>query len=348
MAASVGLALPVMVGFTWWMRSMMPAGAPPAGMMAVSLGAAMVVATVAVVVLMLAAIAVWAPVAHWLLKRTGPVEGPLGRTCQAICYSSGAFVTTATPCLGQYVGIVWWIVSAVLAVQQAHRTSGVRATFAVITPPATVFLLVVGAYAGLIALAIASSPGNISVQQATMSPTRTVLSAVLASGRANNGVGPAHALELVGIGRPLVVADLVDHSTLTGTARVPAGDGTLDDFMKLSADDQAAVAEEAGLALPGDVIAHRLGDFVFTYHGIDLSKRNMGLWVVIMSPDPDANPGPAQSIVVGMGDGSVLQVSDDSLQMMLEWQNSLRGNAGLPPLPDPATVTHDKPAVASP
>ena len=69
-----------------------------------------------------------------------------------------------------------------------------------------------------------------------------------------------------------------------------------------------------------------------------------------MSPDP----GTAQlkrsgrSVVVGQADGTLLLILPTRFPVLLARQNQLRAEHGLPPLPDPATVTHRSPAVAEP
>ncbi len=97
-----------------------------------------------VVVMTVIYIALWGLFAHGVLKWTGPLEDTIGRTYQAICYSSGANVSTAVPCLGSYFGWIWWTVSAVFMIKDAQRVSGARATAAAVIFPvlSVVFALV--------------------------------------------------------------------------------------------------------------------------------------------------------------------------------------------------------------
>jgi hypothetical protein len=44
--------------------------------------------------------------------------------------------------------------------------------------------------------------------------------------------------------------------------------------------------QAAADALPVNIVAHRLADLVFTYHGIDLTNADPNLWIVITSHDP--------------------------------------------------------------
>ncbi|MCH7995774.1 MAG: YIP1 family protein, partial [Planctomycetes bacterium] len=66
----------------------------------------------------------WGAITHGLLRLSGPTEHALERTCQALCYSSGANIVTAIPCMGFYVGWIWWLVGAVLMVKEGQRVGG--------------------------------------------------------------------------------------------------------------------------------------------------------------------------------------------------------------------------------
>ena len=104
--------------------------------------------------------------------------------------------------------------------------------------------------------------------------------------------------------------------------------------------------EDAIRRLPPDVIAHRLGDFVFTYHGIDPNAANGSLWLIIGSPDPDGQPYslPGGEIWIGRADGVVIAVAIGIIDNALKQQNELRRAEGLPELPHPSEITHNKPA----
>ena len=125
---------------------------------------------------------------------------------------------------------------------------------------------------------------------------------------------------------------------------VPVGGVTLSQFQRQGTAAQTATAARAAADLPANVTAHRLGDYVFTYHGVDLSG-DPALWIVVISPDPDLNPG-GQDVICASRDGSVQRVTKEMMPRMLSQQNTIRAQAGLAPLADPSTVTHDQPAVA--
>ena len=167
----------------------------------------------------------------------------------------------------------------------------------------------------------------------------------------HQGWGPDHALVLVD-DQTLTPWDFISSDTMTTVRDIPVANATLDQFYAITSSRQTDLIEAAIEALPDDTIAHRLGDFVCTYHGIDLNAADPGLWLVILSPDPDsggyATFGPPGSglIVVGRADGTAKPIPQRRFAADLAKQNVLRAAEGLPALPDPAKVTHDAPAVA--
>jgi hypothetical protein len=98
----------------------------------------------------------WGLTAHGLLRVSGGCAHGLGRTFQAICYGSGANMLSAVPCVGAYVGWIWWAVSAVLMLKEGQCVSGRRASVAVLALPCALALLVLGLYAWTIAAAMAA------------------------------------------------------------------------------------------------------------------------------------------------------------------------------------------------
>ncbi len=91
------------------------------------------------------------------------------------------------------------------------------------------------------------------------------------------------------------------------------------------------------------IVAHRVGDYVFTYHGIDLATALPRLWLVVQSHDPRSNKScwPLGTVHVGQADGLVRSFPVEALSSKLNQQNELRIQLGLPPLPDPCTVWHE-------
>lgn len=310
------------------------------------------VSTVALVA-WLAFVGIWGLWAHGILALTGSTEAGPGRTYQGILYGSAANIATALPCLGQYVGWIWWAVNSTLMVKAGQRVGGGRAALAVLSWP--IVTVVGGAvlYAMLIigpALTAAPVPATTTagVPSAT-GDTRLLVQALRQYAKLHGGHGPAHAAELL---RTSAVTPLAftTMETATDIDRVPVGETTLGDLLVASPAEVARAARTAAGELPEAVIAHRLGDFVFTYHGIDPRSANPGLWLVIWSPDPAQNPAAATSragVVVGCAGGRALQLPG-GLKEAVAKQNRLRARYGLPPLPDPATVTHERPAAQAP
>ncbi len=334
-------------------RSMPPggsAGMPAAGALAAMMAGFAVVGIVAGFVFTLVFAWLWALITHLMLRMGGSGHGPLRRTIQSIFYSSGTIVVSAIPCVGN-VAMLWWVVSAILMVRESHRVSGIRATVAVLTAPVCMVVLVVGLYAVLLAGALVGARTAVSTIPTRISAaaTQTVTDVLMEHADAHGGRGPAHALELTG-DAGLSENQFVAPATLTTIGDVPVGGMTLLDFALMEPDEKPAVIDRAAAALPAGVVAHRVGDFVFTYHGAVLDERSAGLWVVVMCPDPDVN-GPVNAVTpvfVGLVDGSQLSLLRSTIRRELPAQNRLRRQLGLPPLPDPTTVTHGAPPVAAP
>jgi hypothetical protein len=181
---------------------------------------------------------------------------------------------------------------------------------------------------------------------ATVGP---VSSAVQGYAARHGGEGPRHAVQiLVDPAAGLSASSFVRSDTATTADGVPVGATTLAELQLMPPNRRAAAAAEVALAMPPDVIAHRLGDFVFTYHGADLGSPDPQLWVVVAWPDPTVNPAPtaADAVAVGLGDGSTTSIPAAGFAARLAEQNRYRASLGLDPLPLPSLVTHDAPAIA--
>ncbi len=296
-------------------------------------------AAIAVFILFMLSMVLWGAITHLLLWMTGECACGIGRTYQALCYSSGANAISATPCIGMYVGWIWWIVSAVLAVKEAQRVSALYAVISVLVYPILSLLAVFG----FIVLSANTVPTGPPTWTLPAPQTRQLANAIVAYGANNGGKGPDHAVQLVVSGH-VVPMDFIGSQTSTYEIDVPLADITLDDFQYLPPNRKLMAAQKAADALPANVIAHRVGDFVFTYHGIDLTNADPGLWLVIFSPDPDTN---APSIIVPYAAGADGQaVSIGAIATELAAQNQLRSHYGLSPLPRPNTITHAQPATS--
>jgi hypothetical protein len=326
---------------------------------AVSMAIAGVVVLVGGAALAAAVLGVWGAVTHAILRLTGGCTWPIKRTYQSICYSVGALTPLGVPCVGFYCGgvsclWVWCVVSAILMVKEGQQVHGGRATLAVIATPAAAVVLAVGGYIAwmyfVFSMMAAMGPYGPGWPGMVDYETQFVTDALAACVQ-RQGAPPAHAVELV-VDGDVAAWDLVSANSGTFPANVAVGGTDLERLESLSQRRRAEVASNAVSALPEDVIAHRLGDFVFVYHGIDFAMDDGGLWVVILWPERGAagsgmGPGMGPNLcAVGMVDGTVRSFPMAAMPAELAAQNTLRASCGLPPLPDPATVTHGRPATA--
>ena len=297
---------------------------------------------------MLAFTLLWGLVAHGLLALTGRTAGGIGRTYQALCYASGANVLSAVPCLGIYVGWIWWLISAVLMLKEGQRVHGGRAALAALTFPLLMLGTAIGLYLWFVFSMLATVPWAPQATAVQRTEAQTVLSAVLRYAGQNANRGPAHAAQLV-VGGYVESSQLICTTSFTQESLIKVGGTPLDQFTLLPAYQTHASLQAAIDALPNETVAHRLGDYVFTYHGIDFSKVDPQMWVVIQWLDPGANPPtPYSQIVVGDAGGTLQTIPLSAFPSQLGQQNILRSQHGLPPLPNPATVTCTQPAVAGP
>ena len=206
----------------------------------------------------------------------------------------------------------------------------------------------------MLALTIALVVGLLAFKAQSARPggaseTRLVLTALLAHANENQGRGPSHAIALSGKGRlPSTVFATFD--SLTAPERVPLAGVTLAQYDEQSSERQGELTCTAGDALPAGTAAHRLGDFVFMYHGVNLSDVNPNLWLVVWTPDPDQNPPPSlqEVLSVGLAGGEISRVGIEGFLSALSSQNVLRQGEDLPGLSNPLIVTHARPMVSRP
>lgn len=304
----------------------------------------MAVAILVGILVFLFAIFMWANITHGLLKLTGKTAFGIHRTFQVICYSSGANVASGVPCVGGYFGWIWWTISATIMLRAGQRVSGWRAALAGVLPPVLVVGSLVGLYVALIISVMGMASG--AVAQISTSGTQTLCTAIIDYAKSEgNGFGPDHALRLIE-SDSINSYDFMDMSPGMTPSIVNGAD--IMDIETFSDDRRLAAIQTVADTLPDDVIAHRLGGYVFTYHGIDITNADPGLWIVIAQSDQQAMQAFGNipiSITVGRVDGTTRTYSPEAFPLALKKQNELRAKAGLPPLPDPAKVTSDNPAV---
>ncbi len=292
----------------------------------------------------------WSLVTHLMLQLLSGGSEPFKRTAQAICFSSGAGVCLAIPCFGVYgVGWIWWIVSAILMVKEGQRTSGGKATAAVLTAPVIGTLLIVGGYALLMVklMGMAGTAGAFptTAPSPAFPETSAVSQALRSFAEIHQGRGPEHVIELARRNY-LSFASFCVMGYATMESGVPVGDTTLDKVGRLTPQEQAAVVRKAINSLPASTIAYRFGDFIFTYPGINLKTADPKLWLFVQMPE---NVGTSQFQMTmyetAMADGTTAMGFSNDFTRVLKEQNAVRTRAGLPPLPDLRTVKHGRPAV---
>lgn len=289
---------------------------------------------------------VWIGLAHLQLKITGGSPRPIRTTSLAILYTSGANLPNAVPCLN-YVAWLWWPITAGIALKHMQGVSAWRALPAALFTPLVVVAGFVAGYIALMmwAMSLASAASSSMTSVYAEMKLTSVHQAIVSFERGADP--PRHALEMVASG-DLWPDHLVLPSTLTTLPDIPAGSGDLSDFTSLPPGERRAIAREAADALPADTIAHRLGDVVFTYHGFN-TRTDPDLWIAVISPDPDTNPG--VSDVDGLlwallADGHVEEILATDFARALDDQNALRATHLLAPLPHPDDVRHASPALA--
>jgi hypothetical protein len=303
-------------------------------------------------VITLALAGLWGLAAHALLRLTGTTPHGLGRTCEAICYSSGANVATAVPCIGHYFGWIWWLVSAVLMIRSAQHVSRTRAAVAGILFPVVGTMVVVAAYVGLVAMASTTTtpmPPVLTGQAEAATAVRSI-KRTAQQYAAVNGEWPPHAALLISdsYADPMTFIILDSDTAPDG---VSVGTVPLSQLVAEPVAAQREAAMAAAASLPQNVVAHRLGDFVFCWHGIPQRRgrdTDVRLWLIIAWPDPEQNAPPAadDEIVIVTTAAVTARIKHRDFAIELANQNAVRAQHGLPPLPDPADVLHGWPAIA--
>ncbi len=293
----------------------------------------------------------WAMFAHALLRLTGGGVGPLRRTCHAVYYGAGAGVLTIVPCFGSMVGWIWWGVSATIMLKETQGVRTLRAACAILAAPVLVCAALLGLW--VVTMVMAFSGGFAGVAPA-VNQTNQLNWAILQYATQHAGAGPEHAIELhaatqVGRFGSIGPGAFTFPNSQTTDADIPVADSTFKDFTNAPRSQQFSAMAKMIDNMPKGVVAHRFGDFVFTYHGGKLSNRDR-LWVVVMLPDPSVNPTPDPSdpIYIAQANYQLTEVTFGELPELLKKQNQHRATLGLPPLPDLTTVTHDNPATAPP
>lgn len=294
-----------------------------------------VVVSLALAIVVLALIVpAWGLAAHLILRLTGRTALGLGATVRTVCYAAAGAVLVGIPCAGPYF---WWVliwlwptVAGAIMLSHAQRISGWRAAIAMATPP----LLVIAAACLLIVAAVVPqvrmATATVRAAANQFAPVR-VYAALAQHAAANQGQYPIHVLRMVHDGE-LLPSEL--QPPVPGQPSRPLG--LLDQYQVLPSEQQARLVEAAEAAAQAAGGPYRLGDFIFTYPGVDLANADPKLWVLIYDPPASTGGGPAPPLVAVTVMGMPVAVQRTQLAADLAAQNALR--AGLPPIPDPSTI----------
>lgn len=337
-AIAVGIGAGPFLLFMLWIASSFGGRSELALMIGVSLGM-----FAGALCSQLVTIAIWGALAHGILLMTGGTARGIGRTYQAMCYGSGCLAAGAIPCVGVYLMsplCIWWSVSAILMLVAGQGVRGWRATAAVLAPPlslATLGFLLIWA-SGPFPVRPAFPVTTMPTTAASPANAGSIASAVQRYADENGGEAPAHGLELVRLGE-LSPAMLVSRHSARTPSGVRIADTNLKDFASLPEVRAREIVRSYAQAV-GTSPAHRLGDYVFTYGGIDLSAEYPEVWLVIEAHDPDLPIGLPTDLVAGMADGSIRIIASAGVGAALAEQNALRSRLGLPTIPDPRAVGH--------
>lgn len=325
-------------------------GGPGPGAMAgmgMGFGVMILIGIVSTIIL----VPLWAAMAHGLLLITGKCEGGWGRTFESLCFASGANVLSAIPCIGGYVGPIWWIVSGVITTKERQRVSGGRATLAVVLPPVVMMAAIFTAYGFFIAWAI--KQGNTAATMSAASGTAWSATNGLRVGAQltemgteirqyaamHQGVLPEHPLEYMNR-QGMNSTSMIAPSSLTSQLSWTIGGVPLSDYEFGDAAMKARVVKRASADVAADPSAIRVADMIFTSQGVTLASADPTLWLVVCYPEPGANGTPVAGdpVYVVLANGAVTSFPSETLPSQMVLQNAVRAKMGLGPLPDLSTV----------
>jgi len=296
----------------------------------------------------------WAGLAHLALRMTGSNRGGFKRTLECLAYGVPACLPMAVPAVGLYLtplAVIYWTVVSTVMLRAGQRVSWGRAIFAAAVFP--VLLAVgLGLFIGLVVMpAYRSAMATMAAMQVAANPSQqaaAISSALHGHAGANAGAGPVHMSELL-LSGAVTPPDLLSGQTFRTDARGSIGGINL---MHAGGATTGAIRAAVAAARPaGEITAHRLGDVVFTYHGIDLNAPvDPGLWTLVITTEPTpfsvaagrttvlapgSSPTARPALAAARADGAVEEIADADFGAALDAQNALRVSKGLAALPDP-------------
>ncbi len=339
------------VGRAWWFYTLVMAIVgilSGSGLIFLGIGmrggfaAALLIGLASVIVAIYGWALLWGAVSHGLMRVLGAEpRHTLGRTYQAVCYTSGVMMPAAIPCVGAnllpFVWI-WWVIAAALAVPRAQEARPGRGAIAVVALPA---LSAIGLAAWITWLIVAGVSAVGSINMASMQARTVYASMQMHSASTPGGGWPDHGARLLADGS-LSWQNLGGPTAMGGGSSQTIGGVQGWRWDAMSPEERTAKADELAAALPEGWAAHRLGHVVFTYNEIDpVMPQDPGLWLFLYWPRPGGGAlwDPGEPVPVVQADGTVLEIDQPDFDALLESQNALRATHGLPALPHPGTVT---------
>lgn len=95
---------------------------------------------------------------HMALRLTGP-SSTFRATWRATFYAvASAAILNLIPTVGEWIATIATIVLTIIALQQVHRISGVRAIFVVLAATFTIYAILIAAYIMLLAIGVIAEP----------------------------------------------------------------------------------------------------------------------------------------------------------------------------------------------
>lgn len=290
---------------------------------------------------------IWAAITHGLLKLFS-VDTPdgIGRTVQALGFSSGAWVMGIIPCVGPLVGFPAWAACAVVAVKAAHKTTTWRAMLATLALP----VLTAGGAGAVVLWPMVAPPSYSSYPPpAYPPPPLTSTQPGIRGNWAPNtdiGLGTQRVANIlrrrIGAGNaPRHVAYLAAEPGFDAPAFFEQGGaaprvGTSNIWLLSTMDDASrrSIVDVEVAQWPTGMTAHRLGRMLLTYHGVagldPVAAQD--IWIMVQLPtDP-------QEDYWAITMNGYEQIDRTMPQTFVNHQNRLRIAAGLDPMPDVTTL----------
>jgi hypothetical protein len=291
----------------------------------------------------------WGFLAHVILRGTGPTRAGTDLTLSTICFAGGANLPTIIPFVGYFLGPLWWIISAIVALRESQRVTLWRAALAILPVPIVTVGLIVAGYIGLVAwgvgmagkaMAMRGMPGGAIVTASSPDEHAAAIHSTLCVLSAGTGRPAVDPLRAVVDGR-IPLDYLLHPASKTAPETWYISGVPLQQLPFLTRDEHNLLTNRLAALPPSPAGALRLGDAVILTSPMTLYDGSTpGVWTVIVWPDPTLNPteDPSWTIYVADSDGTAASFSMSEFDAALQTQNVVRQGLGLPAIPHPRTV----------